>query len=418
MSKHSLIRGSRPLFLAILLATSGAGAAPASERVGGVLILRNGNILEGVVRPAGAYYRVEQAGATMQVPVNQVETVCGSLNEAYEVRRSNRVGSSVDSNLELARWCLRHNMLDQAAREILDARIKDANHPALKLLDLQLRQQMEVVARKSHASEPKPAAPGPGVVLASHEQRLPTGPEPLAPSTESQAEFIRSVQPMLVFGCATGGCHQPGSRQKLQLDRWALEGNGNPTLIRQNLGSVLAYINRDDPPSSPLMRWARQSHGVAGARPSAPLASYQAGILLEWLNQVCGVQTATLEHSAEADSQAPPTPLAEGPRTFPGGDAGTAPPFDRTGATTIGAATAGAPPYQPRDPFDAEAFNRRRAEARRAPRENGATAHLAREDDEPYDASSESPPSEIKSVAGEATSAVTTELRTLPPASE
>jgi hypothetical protein len=150
---------------------------------------------------------------------------------------------------------------------------------------------------------------------------------------------------MLIHSCATGGCHQPGSRQQLQLDRWALEGNGNPLLIRRNLTSVLNQVNEDDPPSSPLIQRARQSHG-AGSQASAPLASYQAAILLQWLNEAAGVEpeppverVAAEQPSVDEEAQ-PPTPV------------------DESGATPS-ASPPGPQPFTPRDPFDPEIFNRR-----------------------------------------------------------
>ncbi|RIK85618.1 MAG: hypothetical protein DCC67_03585 [Planctomycetota bacterium] len=348
-------RTRRACFVLFLLWIGGGHwPAAAADEAGSVVILRNGNILEGVVRPLGTYYRIERFGATLQVPANQVEAVCASLDEAYEVRRRSRVGSSVDSNIELARWCLRHKLLDQAAREILDARTKDPHHPAINLLDLQLQQQLEVLAAQARTTA-NPGGPrrDSGVVAAALAEHPETASPPPSPSTEAQAAFVRSIQPMLIHNCATGGCHQPGSRQRLQLDRWAQQGNGNPALIRQNLEAVLAYVNRDDPPSSPIIRWARQSHGLRGARPSAPLASYQAGLLLEWLGAACGVESAPtsdgVENGVPTDAL-PPTDAQRAPyaeHAYP----------SPAGSSSRSATLAAAKPAL-RDPFDPEAFNR------------------------------------------------------------
>jgi hypothetical protein len=328
----------------VLAAAAFGWPAPATAAEG-VLVLRNGNVLAGSVSLAGGHYRVESEGASLQVPVEQVEAACRSLEEAYELRRRDRVGSTADSHLELARWCLRHDLLDQAAREILDAGTIDGGNPLLAALDLQLRQRLELRASREADREQNDAASGAPTVEESHAIQ----PHNLDPSLEAQEQFVRSIQPMLVHGCATGGCHQPGSRQQMQLDRWALEGRGNAALIRRNLAAVLRQINKDDPPSSRLMQWARQPHGV-GRQVATPLATYQAALLLEWLNQAAGVapdrameggapHEATLNDSAVAQAAAPPS-------------------FD---PDLLNAAKERlAPrPFAPRDAFDPEIFNRR-----------------------------------------------------------
>lgn len=329
----------------------------AAEPVGQVVVLRNGNVLSGAVQAVGRYYRIEQNGATLQIPANQVDSVCGSLREAYEFRRQNRVGSSVDSNLELTRWCLRHNMLDEAARELLDARSKDARHPALSPLDLQLRQQLAVAARKAQAAQQPAPASRPDALPAAHEEQAPPGAA-LDPPMAAQADFVRSIQPMLIHNCAGGGCHQAGGGRQFQLDRWALKGNGNPTLIRRNLDAVLAQLNRDEPSSSPLVRWARQSHGPQGARPSRPLGPYQAGLLLEWANDACGfVPEPPGEEPTSGPTAAGRLPTSLLP--VEGADAAALQPPGASVPATMPARSSSAV-FRPRDPFDPEMFNRQR----------------------------------------------------------
>jgi hypothetical protein len=331
--------GAAGAVAATLLLSPHAGVAE------GVLVLRNGNVLEGAVTLVGEHYRIENAGASLQVPVEQVETACRNLEEAYELRRRDRAGTSTDAHIELAHWCLRNNMLSQAAREILDVRTIDPGHPQLAVLDLLLRQRLENEAARAAASVKK------------SDQKAATGePTPFTPSdlelsTEAQAQFVRSIQPMLIHSCATGGCHQPGSARQLQLDRWALEGKGSATLIRRNLASVAAHINKADPPSSALIQRARQAHGLAGKAPSVPLAPYQAALLLAWLNQAAGIDeaaaaNATMPLDGEVD------PGAADPESF------DAPAVDLNKKPFRRAAHAA---FTPRDTFDAEIFNRRHA---------------------------------------------------------
>lgn len=353
---------------ALLFAIAWACPARCEEPAIGVLVLRNGNVLEGVVRRSDGVYVVENGGASLQVPADQVEMACTSLVQAYERRRQERVGAAADAHLELASWCVRNRLLDQAAREVLDARMRDPGHPRIETIELQIRQALEIEAARRARAEQEQTAQRAQVTATIK-------PAPQTPainvSLEAQTQFVRSIQPMLVQSCAVGGCHQPGATQRLQLDRWALEGNGNPELIRKNLESVLAQIDAADPASSPLLLHARRTHGVARAGQSKPLSTYQSAMLLDWLNMAAGVTPAAHEQDAvpaDQSPQPPAEPLLEE-------DAAPAPPS--------------APPeteaFKPRDAFDPEIFNRQvAAEAQR--RETASTAALSAETNAELDA--------------------------------
>jgi hypothetical protein len=328
--------------LVALLAIS--RTTPADEPAAlGVLVLRNGNVLRGAVRAANGYYSVEQAGSSLQVPAEQVEMACRTLEEAYERRRTDRVGNFADAHLELARWCLKNGLLSQAAREVLDARTRDPGHPGLPTLDSAIRLGLELEASRNAkgaggatggAGEAAPADPASQTTSVDQPPPTPF----LDPSVEAQTQFVRSIQPMLVQNCATGGCHHTGSSVKMQLDRWALEGNGNPELIRRNLDAVLAQINAEDPPSSAVLVRSRQSHGGGQYGRSKPLSTYQAAILLEWLNEAAGFEP-------EETSVEPPVEQPAAPNVEP----------------SLAQPSAAAIRFKPRDAFDPEIFNRRMA---------------------------------------------------------
>ncbi len=331
-----------------VVAMAAAPVVAAEPAVQGVLVLRNGNVLTGAVRPGGDYYRVESAGASLQVPASQVEMACRDLDEAYEMRRSARAGTTADSHIELARWCLRQNLLDQAVRELVDARTLDPSHPALAPLELQLEQIIQLKADGRAASH-KP----PRIAAAA---RRPTSASAVATpsefdlSLEARTGFVRSIQPMLIHMCATAGCHQPGGAQQLQLDRWALTGNGNATLVRRNLAAVVQQIRQDDPESSPLLALARQEHGGASGKPSVPLAPLQATMLVEWINAAAGVKPT---ESVETEAPSDPASTAD--------DADQ--PAPKRASSLPSPPSAVAPsqpaPFVPRDAFDPEIFNRR-----------------------------------------------------------
>lgn len=342
-------------------------AEPASD---GVLVLRNGNVLCGVVQQVGDYYRIESAGATLQVPQSQVEMRCRTVDEAYELRRSARGGSTADSHVELAYWCLRHDLLEHAARELLDARTLDPGHPALASLELQLEQIVQIRANRQQSAARAPvaaSAPRPATTL-------PTESPMFDVSTEAREQFVRRIQPMLIHTCATGGCHQPGSARRLQLNRWAIDGNGNATFVRRNLAAVVEQIRQEDPAASPLLDYARQEHGAPQGALSKPLEPHQQTLLVDWMNEAAGYQPqdavdASLPiESDAADATIVPERTAERAAAgMKGAPRGLEPPLPAALTPAVAAAPLPPGPFVPRDPFDAEIFNRRVASRNAAP---------------------------------------------------
>jgi len=166
----------RLLLVSVLsLLWQAAVAAPphSDDAVAGMLVLRNGNVLSGHVIRLQDHYQLAMPNGQLQVPVDQVELFCHSLDEAYAERRRVRTGSTADSHLELARWCLRHRLYEHASRELLDARAIDPEHRKLAMLERQLQhlqqtetQRPNVLAKRATESvaqetrdqhQPKPA---------------------------------------------------------------------------------------------------------------------------------------------------------------------------------------------------------------------------------------------------------------------
>src|SRR4051794_25589052 len=80
----------------------------------GVLVLRNGQVLEGDVIRAGDYYIVSRGeGSELRLKLDEIELLCGSMDEAYEFKVRHVPVASVKSHLELAKWCLRHGLFDK-----------------------------------------------------------------------------------------------------------------------------------------------------------------------------------------------------------------------------------------------------------------------------------------------------------------
>ena len=247
--------------------------APMPER--GVVLLRNGQAVEGRITRAGDIYYVVLPEGEIRLKAADVELCCRNLEEGY-LRKRTALADTADEHLRLAQWCQRHGLSQAAAMELDDARRLDPRHPMIGIL--QNRLQM--------AAEPpsKPAAPptAPGVSFEKLDQMvrgLPPG---------AVEEFTQTIQPILMNHCATAGCHGPQCESKLHLQRIP---NGRPAtrrITQRNLYEVLQLIDREKPETSPLLAAAAKPHGSARAASFNERQGGQYERLAKWVGEVAG----------------------------------------------------------------------------------------------------------------------------------
>lgn len=249
----------------------------------GFLVLANGSVMEGTVAKDGDYFHVLLEKGKLQVRVDQVDFFCHSMEEAYVRRRARKIGttSTVEAHLEMARWCVQHNLLANAGAEIQAAKSRDAKHPQVGLVERQVMQANEQARELITANN----------VIVDHQvQRASAEVEPEGtPFGEiplwARSEFIKRIQPMMAHSCATAGCHLPNSSQSMRIHRNALDGVGNPELIHGNLSSVIEQVDLERPEESPILMYGAAAHGTRRQQ-SRPLTPHQLEILRAWVTQV------------------------------------------------------------------------------------------------------------------------------------
>jgi len=370
---RSLLLSATVLFASLLGPSLCSGWSLASQPVEGILVLRNGNILRGKVQQQGEHFHVYVPNGQLQVRASQVETFCQNIEQVYLHRRETRGGSSADSHLDLAGWCLRHDLFDYVAAELQAARTTDPDHPRLALLERQLKQSLLMAAREKQQLAKAGAAAKPV--------------EPLDPATLEKAPpwaralFVRQIQPLVVHSCATSGCHQSDSSENFHLNRLALEGAGHPEATLRNLAATLEQIDWHTATESTLLRRARQAHGAASA--STPLPAHKLQVLQGWIEQLAEA------HQKENEIKLLP-PVVE-IAALPLGDRLILNPARQALPESPKSAQSSTEPlggirqasFEPGDPFDPSAFNRRYATTEPAeapvprPRENSVPHVLA-----------------------------------------
>jgi len=329
------------LLLASVCSSAFCQLSPPAQPTEGVLVLENGNILRGKVRQLGEHYEVVLPKGKLQVRAQQVELFCQDIEQAYQHRRAARGGTAADSHLELARWCLRHDLFDHAETELEAAATTDADHPRLARLERQLKHSRRQAARKKENQLAK--------------ARVVPEPAPLDPVALERAPrwaralFVRQIQPLVVHSCAAGGCHQanPDLLEKgdgFHLNRLAIDGAGHPEATLRNLAATLEQIDWQAAEQSALLQRGRVAHGSANA--SHPLPQHKLQVLTGWVEQL------TEAHQKDLELKTLPLVAEETPELELKAPQQTAlPPLGEVRTAS----------YQPVDPFDPRAFNKRYA---------------------------------------------------------
>lgn len=350
----------------------------------GVLLLNNGEVIEGTITASGDRYDVAGQDSEIRVKRSDVAIVCRAVLGCYEHKRAGIEQGRVGDHLELAEWCLKHGLVEPAERELEAARIADPSHPRIRLLEprLELAKQAPLDSEPAAARE-KTAS---GEHLDGMIRNLPAG---------SMEIFTNGIQPMLLNYCAKSGCHGPRSTAALKLERIPPNRLAGRHATQGNLQAVLAMINRDMPQESKLLEAPIRPHGNMKIPVFTDREQSQYKQLVQWVYLVSNVKqasprptlaerTAPLLQAAPRKGRAPseadqrePQPAGESPEveladwsdSFPDQAKNSDGEETKSRGTTGGRGEAGkraasqqtAPKadFVPKDPFDPEIFNRR-----------------------------------------------------------
>lgn len=327
----------------------------------GLLLLKNGRTLSGKISRAGDFFVVATSESEVQIRAHEAEAVCRDAEDVYD-RKLERINPrSADDRLELAQWCIEAGLYGNAARQLTEAFRIDDLHPRIPLLERRLRAAM---------TEAKPTVP---VAVVTPVKQDEDALEQVAKSVSPDAllEFTTRVQPLLVNYCATAGCHGPRPSSDFQLHRVYLHETRDARLLRANLAAVLDRIDRKDPQQSALLTAPLSAHGGA-KKPifhAHNVEHYRQ--LAAWTNRVAAESAArTTARAPSTVENSAGTLLQRMPLAPPVGAAPTtpeAPAIVELPPPPPDAPAVPPPPAVGTDPFDPEAFNRRRAEKAEPP---------------------------------------------------
>ncbi|WP_442481587.1 hypothetical protein [Aeoliella sp. SH292] len=367
------------LLLLILLPLAPVAMAQTTE----VVVLRNGNILEGQVDRIGDAYRIATGTSEMRLTSRDVERVVPTILDAYACKRIEVREDSAADHITLAMWCIRHELWPQAQMELEEVRKIYPRHPDIAYLERRIEVASSAAVRATdmaalaQAEVPTVDTNAKAAELAQLEQLAATLPE------GALQDFSRHIQPILVNGCAAGGCHSTEDARSFQLNRDLIRGVANRESTLKNLQAVWAIIDQEKPEHSPLLMQPAVPHGglpkpvFIGARQKAQDRMKEWVLLATGRTQpaplptdpnavqLAGHQTPALPgQPAVVDPAAAANPemVAEEEMHFwEDPDAGAPPEASMPDVRTPIRQGADIKPYEPRDEFDPELFNRQQA---------------------------------------------------------
>ncbi len=337
---------------------AGAGDAPAAASDQGLLVLRNGEVIQGRITRDDDVYVVDVPDGQIRIKEKDVEVVCRDLEDGYRRKRAAIQVGNVHHHLELAQWCLHHNLLGPAAVELADATAADPRNPMIAVLQRRLSMALEPATPATHKS----AAAGP-----SNDEldRMVRGLPQKAVET-----FTQSVQPVLLNDCTGSGCHGSQWEGGMKLSRVAAGRPATRRITQRNLYSVLKYVDRDNPSASRLLSAATRPHGSVEHAIFGEHQASQYRRLAEWVGLVAEQPMPESPATVTPTSGTEPADAWDpAPRTLPQ-DARKGQPLTGAGKRPPARRDADSQPAQPppksappaaqsADPFDPDVFNRR-----------------------------------------------------------
>lgn len=285
------------------------GGGDASSLSSGVLVTLEGRIIEGrITRNAGGY-QVEQPGVRFVVPDAQVQVEAADRQEAFRKLRGTLPLDRPGPHVALARWCIGHEMHDNARLELLHALRLEPQHAEAR----STLKRLEEATKSGKAAHLGRAA----AALRTADGFDPPEAVSLGGlSPEAAREFVLRVQPVLVNKCGNASCHGPAAENDLRLHPVRPGQAAHRGLTERNLAAVLKHVDRDQPERSRLLTAPDGNHDRGGQPVFRDRnAEAQRAILAEWVRTIAAdlPETPMGDRTSPAPSLADAAPRAESP---------------------------------------------------------------------------------------------------------
>jgi hypothetical protein len=241
-----------------------------------VLLLANGNILEGQIRRARDSFVVQGVHGSVHVRFDETLARCHDLADAYRWKLARSDPRDIAQQIQLTQWCLTHGLIHEAQDRLLQVSRLDSDHAAIDVLAKQLRD----------ASQPQPP---------SSENIQPVSAEQPDPRTAQDSDvdpmvlkqFTRTIQPLLWNRCGATTCHGSATKTEFKIVR-PIHGIKRQEQTIRNLRATMAFIDSSDPDASELLEFGLAAHGPSRIPPLGVAELKKRTSLQEWIRAAAG----------------------------------------------------------------------------------------------------------------------------------
>lgn len=247
--------------LVLLTAFSVAAQSFSAAEIPETVVLKNGRVLRGVVVRIEDRLEITPSNqSVIRIPVKLVDFIATDLTTAYRHQSERLKDDDHDARLRLIDWCMRQNLLNEAAEQLAVIKYLAPEHPKLTYMTRRLE-----LSRRLANSTPTPAPPRATSQVAVVERRRAATPAELTRFTKelptgTVEQFTHVIQPMLVNRCGAATCHGVQGESEYQLIQPTLAGAFSHRYTQRNLYATVNQLREGNLADSAWIAAATRPH--------------------------------------------------------------------------------------------------------------------------------------------------------------
>ncbi len=253
----------------------------------GYVLLKSGNVLHGdvITQGNGLLVRLDDTGE-INLGSSNIVAVKGSLIELYDYQVARIVRWESGDHWNLAKWCLRNGLMDQAYHHYLELKSAAGSHPSFKRMEAEIKSELlldPVVKEALRARGIQQISTTSAALASSHDTTKPSSEQTtiegstrttksavdtshLVLDQYTQEFFRQQVYPFLVLKCGQAGCHGGSGQSEFQITRSGSQRNRRTS--DTSLAATIQYVVDSNFEQTHLFGKATTAHGN---RNNAPL---------------------------------------------------------------------------------------------------------------------------------------------------
>ncbi|MCH9726991.1 MAG: hypothetical protein K0U86_18970 [Planctomycetes bacterium] len=222
-----------------------------------LLMMKSGRIISGQIGEGAGGYLVKNPAGSMLVPFGDVVFEGQDMHEIYLKQRNAMKFPTANAHLDLARWCITNQLIDEAKSELKDAIRLEPKRSEPQLM-------LQRLMGKSAENRPTLNEKIKEAVLSKQMSRSEEATSLTGISREQSAIFVRKIQPVLLNKCGNASCHGKAAKSEFRLIQVHRRYGNQRNSVEKNLAEVLRWIDLDDPARSQLLVKPEKEHPQRG----------------------------------------------------------------------------------------------------------------------------------------------------------